>query len=186
MIPPTAAYRPDFITAQAEQSLIQIVDGLTWVTEQTTRRVQHYGYRYDYKAKQITPDMYLGPLPEFLEQMAAIISAAGYFNSIPNQVIVNEYQPGQGIGKHIDCHPCFGPTVASISLGSPIVMEFVNDDFGDKLEHLLEPRSLLVLTGESRYRWSHEIRKRLVDKDWRVQRKRRISLTFRTVDLAGQ
>ena len=35
---------------------------------------------------------------------------------------VNEYLPGQGIAQHVDCVPCFGGTVASLSLLSPCTM----------------------------------------------------------------
>lgn len=41
----------------------------------------------------------------------------GYFPKIPDQVIINEYQPGQSIAPHIDSVPCFGETIASLSLG---------------------------------------------------------------------
>jgi len=46
---------------------------------------------------------------------------------------------------------------------------------------LLEPHSLLMLSGEARYSWSHEIPARQSDliEGMRVTRGRRVSLTFR-------
>ena len=41
----------------------------------------------------------------------------GLFDRIPEQVIVNEYEPGQGIALHTD-HRGFGATVCTISLGT--------------------------------------------------------------------
>ena len=49
---------------------------------------------------------------------------------------------------------------------------------------LLEPRSLLVLNDEARYDWEHGIapRKRDVWQGLRVERRRRLSVTFRFRD----
>ncbi|WP_231289239.1 hypothetical protein [Rickettsia bellii] len=33
------------------------------------------------------------------------------FHEIPDQVIINEYMPGQGIAPHTDCIPCFSDTI---------------------------------------------------------------------------
>lgn len=81
--------------------------------------------------------------------------------------------------------PCFGDTIASLSLGSACVMDFTNVT-GEKQSHLLEPRSLLILSGDARYHWQHAIPARKSDK-WNGQsipRARRISLTFRTIVIA--
>jgi hypothetical protein len=43
-------YCPNFITAEEEQALIEIIDQQTWLND-LKRRVQHYGYKYDYKAR---------------------------------------------------------------------------------------------------------------------------------------
>jgi alkylated DNA repair dioxygenase AlkB len=62
-------------------------------------------------------------------------------------------------------------------------MDFTHATTGEKQSHLLEPKSLLVLSGDARYHWQHAIPARKTDK-WRGQtipRARRISLTFRTV-----
>jgi alkylated DNA repair dioxygenase AlkB len=42
----------------------------------------------------------------------------------PDQLIVNEYIPGQGIGDHVDHTKLFGQEVVSISLLSDVVMTF--------------------------------------------------------------
>lgn len=100
-----------------------------------------------------------------------------------DQVIVNEYQPGQGISAHVDCVPCFGPVVAAISLGSACVMDFTHPTDGKKAAVHLAPGSLCVMTGPARYDWRHSIAARKSDPGAgaRIPRSRRVSVTFRTV-----
>jgi alkylated DNA repair dioxygenase AlkB len=176
------SYIPDFIDSAAESDLLRTIDVQSWITE-LKRRVQHYGWRYDYKARSVTNDLRIGALPEWLQAFAVRLQQAGYFPEIPDQVIINEYHSGQGISAHIDCVPCFADTIASLSLSSPCVMDFIHSKTGDKSSLLLEPRSLLVLTGDSRYVWQHAIAARENDRfqGQIISRTRRISLTFRKV-----
>ena len=103
---------------------------------------------------------------------------------VADQVIVNEYLPGQGISAHIDCEPCFKDTIVSMSLASNCIMYFTNEsDRTLKIPVLLEPRSIVVLTRQARYEWMHSITARRYD-EWegiRLERGRRVSLTFRKV-----
>ena len=103
---------------------------------------------------------------------------------VADQVIVNEYQPGQGISSHIDCQPCFKDTIVSLSLGSGCIMDFTNkSDKTKKVPVWLAPRSLVVLSGEARHEWLHGIAARRSD-EWdgqKYERRRRVSLTFRKV-----
>jgi alkylated DNA repair dioxygenase AlkB len=100
-----------------------------------------------------------------------------------DQVIVNEYLPGQGIGAHVDCVPCFGPAVAAVSLGSACVMDFTSPDRSSAVPVCLQPGSLCVMTGPARYEWRHAIAARKSDPapGGRILRGRRVSVTFRTV-----
>lgn len=184
---PGLTYLPDFIDAQAEADLIRTIDAQPWITE-LRRRVQHYGYRYDYKARSVAPESYLGALPEWLSQYAGQLRVSGAFPALPDQVIVNEYRPGQGIAPHIDCVPCFTDTIASLSLGSPCVMEFTNIETQGKIPVLLETRSLVILSADARYRWQHSIAHRKTDRHngHALSRGRRLSLTFRKVLLSKE
>jgi alkylated DNA repair dioxygenase AlkB len=107
----------------------------------------------------------------------------GYMPQIPDQLIVNEYNPGQGIASHVDCEPCFGDTIISLSLGSTCIMDFINKRTKEKIEILLEPRSLVVLKDDARYQWTHGIVGKKADyfKGQKYERTTRISLTFRNV-----
>jgi alkylated DNA repair dioxygenase AlkB len=181
-LPSGVIYLPNFITVEKENLLAQHLDLASWNND-LKRRVQHFGYRYDYKARRVTADSHLGPLPEWLQPVARAFAAAGYTSKTPDQVIANEYLPGQGISAHIDCEPCFGPVVASLSLLSHCEMVFRNVDSRASTGIILEPRSLVILSGKGRYRWTHEIPARKSDmiNGFRQHRDRRISLTFREV-----
>ena len=181
-LPPGAVYWPSFISSEEEAGLVGHLDAGEWNTE-LRRRVQHFGYRYDYKARTVTSDSYLGPLPGWLRHFNERLVAKGLFASAPDQVIANEYQPGQGISAHVDCVPCFDDTIVSLSLLSQCEMVFRERLGGAKLMVVLEPCSAVVMTGAARYEWTHEIPARNSDgiDGINVPRARRISLTFRKV-----
>ena len=62
--------------------------------------------------------MYLGELPLWTKPLIQKFLSDNLFDLEPDQLIINEYLPGQGIANHIDCEPCFDDTVISISLNS--------------------------------------------------------------------
>jgi len=182
LLPPDIMYFDGFLSSEEEISVTNRLDAGEWSTE-LKRRVQHLGYRYDYKARAVTPDAYLGPLPPWLGVFAERLVADGYCRTVPDQVIANEYLPGQGISAHVDCVPCFDDTIVSISLLSACEMVF-RDLRGPGIGSvLLHPRSGVLLRGSSRYDWTHEIpaRKSDIVNGVKTARSRRISLTFRKV-----
>jgi alkylated DNA repair dioxygenase AlkB len=111
--------------------------------------------------------------------------AVDLFQRSPNQVIANDYpRTDDGIHSHIDHQRCFGPVVASLSLLASAVMVFrQGHKKGPEARILLEPRSLIVLAGAARYEWYHELESTPVMKsiDLDVPRRRRASITFRTI-----
>lgn len=178
-------YVPDFISESEHKEIWEAINKEKWLDD-LKRRVQHYGYKYDYKKRSLDYSMYIGAIPQWTNFVAKRIVEKGYMRTLPDQVIVNEYLPGQGIADHIDCEPCFEDTIISLSLGSPCIMEFKNkNDKKEKHEILLEPKSLVVITDEARYNWTHGIPSREKDKwlDKIIHRQTRISLTFRKVIL---
>lgn len=70
---------------------------------------------------------------------------------------INEYKPGAGIPPHIDSHSPFEEPILSISLLSPIALRLVNSDTKEEKTILIPSRSAFILTGESRYLWTHSI-----------------------------
>lgn len=175
---------PDFVNHTAADDLITYIDAQIWLTD-LKRRVQHYGYRYDYKARHVAASMYLGSLPELFREIGQQLVEMAIFKREPDQCIVNEYVPGQGIASHVDCEPCFGDTIASLTLGSGCIMRFTPLQGGDVQDLYLPANSLLVMQGRSRYDWQHGIppRKSDVVDGVKIPRGRRLSLTLRTVIL---
>lgn len=177
---PGLRYIPNFITQQHEDMIVADIDSRPW-SEGLKRRVQHYGYEYNYLRRQIDVSMKAAPLVPWMVAYSKLLVKKGIFLIEPDQVIMNEYEPGQGIFNHIDCPPCFKDNIISISLLSGCLMQFHKGK--QKLGLYLEPRSLLLLSGEARYEWTHGIPARKKDGD--IPRSRRISATFRTVILGG-
>lgn len=171
----------NFITSREESSILASIEKSVWDTSMS-RRVQHYGWRYDYKAKRIDSSAYLGPLPAWAESIARKLVQGGHLATLPDQVIVNEYTGNQGIAKHIDCKSCFLGAVVTISLLESWEMIFSRkSQQGPDLQYkvILNRRSATILDGESRSDWLHEIPKRT--KEAGILRERRISITFRKV-----
>lgn len=159
------------VVSEGEESrLLETIRSQPWDTT-LRRRVQQYGHSYVYKSESrdilSVPDWAYSlfetcrkvlPIPETsLEKL---------------QVIVNEYEPGEGISKHIDNPRQFGEWVLTVSLGSPATMVFSKEK--EEIPILLERRSAYLLTGDSRYSWKHSIPARKGDRTGT-----RISVTFR-------
>lgn len=162
---------PNFISLDTESQLIKYIDNSTCNWESlsnsiNSRRVQHYGYKYDYKTRKLNGSV--NPIPDIIKNV--VISEI-----VPQQVIVNEYFHGQKIAAHIDA-TIFGPKICIISMLSDVVMVFRNGF--DKVELLLPRRSLLILEDEARYEWTHEV---TMSNTYKASGSRRVSITYRTV-----
>lgn len=184
---PGLFYIADWLSAEACEDLLAAVDAAEWST-QLRRRVQHYGHRYDYGRRSLSAGGSSAeeapPMPSWVVSHAVRLVDEGFMEAVPDQAIVNEYLPGQGISAHVDCVPCFGPVVAAVSLGSACVMDFANPEDGGRAAVRLAPGSLCVMTGPARYVWRHSIAARKSDpgvEGGRVGRGRRISVTYRCV-----
>ena len=182
---PGLHYLPELLSPQQQQDAVRHVDAAVdqWRND-LRRRTQHYGWIYDYRAKVITPDQYLGALPDWLRDIAANVyenavdpeTGARLFDRMPEQCIVNEYVGAQGIAEHTD-HPGFGPAIATVSLISEWPMLFAPRYRQQTRPVSLKTGSCLTMTGPSRHVWTHQI-----ERDRRRPRtQRRLSLTFRTV-----
>jgi len=176
----------DFISDEDESNLLELIDCFEWDTSMS-RRVQHYGWRYDYKARKVDQNSYLGPLPNWISALGRRLFDLGYLSHVPDQVIINEYVGSQSISKHIDCVPCFKGAIATLSLNESWEMLFtrlgVNND-EERYRTILKRRSVAVLDGPARFAWKHEIPKKL--KENGIARGRRVSITFRKVNIGGK
>ncbi|XP_075222334.1 tRNA (carboxymethyluridine(34)-5-O)-methyltransferase ALKBH8 isoform X2 [Lycorma delicatula] len=161
----------DFVTEDEEELLHKCID---WSKSTSNidklilkhRNVKHYGYEFNYENNNVDKN---SPLEESIPHKCLMLfdrlKEKGFYNIvpwIPDQLTVNEYQPGQGIPSHVDTHSPFESPIISLSLGSDVIMDFKHRD-GRKVPVLLPRRSLLIMDGESRYDWSHGITPRKLD-----------------------
>ena len=148
--------------------------------------------RYCYKSKKLFRDVERIPVDYTHLMLKYNLAIATFptptFDSIwevlnppffPEQVIVNEYLPGQGIAPHVDSKDCFAETILSLSLGSQTTMIFENLQSKVKKSFILQPRSLLIMEDEAREFWAHSIPATVFD--GKIKRTRRVSLTFREI-----
>jgi alkylated DNA repair dioxygenase AlkB len=177
-------FLPDYITDVEQAALLGALNAETWLGD-LKRRVQHYGYKYDYKARFVDYSMRLGALPVWAAAVANRLFEEDYMPAVADQLIVNQYEAGQGISNHIDCAPCFGDTVVSLSLGAACVMDFIHKTSKEKVEIFLPVRSVIILKDEARYDWQHGIAARKSDNfgGHKYLRGCRTSLTFRNIIL---
>jgi alkylated DNA repair dioxygenase AlkB len=169
----------DVIDRDAERALLALLDANAW-SDVLKRRVQHYGFQYDYKSRSLAPAP-APPIPELCLQLATDLQSR---SGVPtsgrqfDQLIVNEYMPGQGISAHTDA-AVFGACIVSVSLGSGVTMRFSRADHAP-VDVWLPPRSAVFLTGDARRLWKHAIAAVKSD-NGHGARARRVSLTFRTL-----
>lgn len=187
-IPPGVILLPNFVSESEEILLLSLNDfsDLNESQYMKHRKVKHYGYEFRYDINNVDKDK---PLKEsipddcnFLWPRLSEIHP-NLSNFKPDQLTVNHYKPNQGIPPHVDTHSAFEDPIMSLSLNSDTVMEFKSEN--EHLSILLPRRSLLIMSGESRYNWTHGITPRKFDiipstNGLTVQKRDvRVSFTFR-------
>jgi alkylated DNA repair dioxygenase AlkB len=168
-------YQPEFVSKAIEAELIARLEELPlepfqFGAYEGKRRVAWFGFRYDYGSRKLQE---AEPIPAWL---TSIINSVEKFGALPDgsvrQILCTEYDRGVGIGWHRD-KPHFDK-VFGLSLKSSCRFRF-RRPAGDKWERFTlnaEPRSLYMMSGESRHIWQHSIP---------AVEERRYSITFRTM-----
>jgi alkylated DNA repair dioxygenase AlkB len=168
-------YQPEFVSKATEQELISRISKLPlkpfqFGAYEGKRRVASFGFRYDYTLRKLQEP---SPIPDWL---TSIIGSVEKFGGLRGgsicQILCTEYEAGVGIGWHRD-KPHFDE-VFGLSLASSCKFRFRRAD-GDKWQRFTlsaEPRSLYLMSGESRQVWEHSIP---------AVEQRRYSITFRTM-----
>jgi len=157
--PPSLRYYLEIITPSMEFDLIERIRGLPLVpfqfgTFEGKRRVASFGFKYDYAERRLQE---AEEIPEWLAPMIEKVEAYGGPAAKIKQVLCTEYDAGVGIGWHRD-KPHFDE-VFGLSLDSACRFRFRRKS-GGKWERFAldaEPRSLYIMTGESRHVWEHSI-----------------------------
>jgi alkylated DNA repair dioxygenase AlkB len=160
LTPAGLQYQPDFVSERDENDLVRHIRSLPLQPFQFgafegKRRVASFGWRYDYSQQrlqqaEVLPD-WIAPL------IARVATFAGLPAGAIRQVLITEYEAGAGIGWHRD-KPHF-EEVFGLSLLSACRFRFRRRTDGgwQRCELDAEPRSLYLMTGESRHVWEHSI-----------------------------
>jgi len=190
---PGLMYHKDVIDKKTEQSLWSFLYGTMMKPRKWSngpggamaRRVQQYGYEYNYNSKSILP---ADPIPLELQTLITELQEKKLLPNEVNQIIVNEYRPGQGITAHTDDVRWFGEQISSLTLHSGCKMIMADRSASVIQGIYLEPRSILTLTGPARCSFTHmipSVKKDLVKNSTgetiTIPRGTRVSITFRQV-----
>eukprot|EP01054_Gregarina_sp_Poly1_P002315 Gregarina_sp_Poly_1__2314@NODE_1619_length_3701_cov_20_287562_g1066_i0_p2_GENE_NODE_1619_length_3701_cov_20_287562_g1066_i0NODE_1619_length_3701_cov_20_287562_g1066_i0_p2_ORF_typecomplete_len286_score29_022OGFeII_Oxy_2/PF13532_6/0_00013_NODE_1619_length_3701_cov_20_287562_g1066_i025493406 len=91
---PGIILQSEFVSEAEEQYLIEFIDCQPW-QRSLKRRVQHYGYTFDYKTLYIIPRKNVAPhIPREFDFVTERLRTAKYFDWEPDQLTINEYEPG--------------------------------------------------------------------------------------------
>jgi len=184
-------YFPNSVEPDLANEIVDYLNNQEWkgvTASETGRKVQQYGYEYDYASRKDKDYKKAPDIPELLlllqyiglNTVECLIDPKTFDMCKLNQCIVNKYEPKQGISAHIDKRT-FGPAIVCFTLGSGTTIIFSRTLDGETktIEKYVEPNSLYIMSGESRFEWKHEIKPKVTDKG--IRRGTRISVTFRTV-----
>ncbi|GAV73863.1 2OG-FeII_Oxy_2 domain-containing protein, partial [Cephalotus follicularis] len=201
-----------FLSPQLQSSLLSSVLNEGWFTKESHNQAMRFGNLPTWAtnlSNSVRETLHLGD-HEF-EDLASydggdrdylLPSDLLWREPLFDQLIVNVYQPGcpfnfrlslvQGICAHVDLLR-FEDGIAIVSLESSCVMHFtpVGDDTRmrgtteahiEKIPVLLTPGSLILMSGDARYLWKHEINRNPGSQTWEgleINQRRRISITLR-------
>ncbi|WP_051359661.1 alpha-ketoglutarate-dependent dioxygenase AlkB [Adhaeribacter aquaticus] len=170
----------DFISESLEEEVIKEIDSQIWVVDYN-RRLQYYGYRNELEAPYALVKIPV-PMPPLVQKLSEQITEKKIVSLLPDQVIINEYAPGEGLRPHKDRN-YFENQICGVNLGSGCIMRFIEIKGGVVVDVEVPRRSVYVMQDEARYKWNHSIPSRKKDiVDGNVKhRERRLSITYRKV-----
>jgi len=175
------------IKSHTEHRLMQYIGSNSW-KKASNRRVQHYGYTFNTehfhcKNTIVNP---CDPIPQvFVEELS---QALGEPATDFNQVVIDEYMPGQALPLHIENISLFNEKIIILSLGSDVFMQFITDS--RNIHSIFVPRrSITILTGDARWYWKHGVPSHMSELDSKAWKKiqpldTRMTITFRKLAIS--
>lgn len=190
---PGLYFSPEVITAEEERVILNFIKKDRGHFVSQIHPAYEFGWKFIEREKglhgisPLTPKEYLGQFPSWLSNV--------WFNCIyrtnlpkevnrdhhPDHVLVNEYKVGEGCMAHTDDIGFWTDWVMGLSLESGCTIIFKRGNTTYPV--YLPPRSIYVLTGDARYKYTHEIAPEHDDivNDEVIPRRHRTSLTFRMI-----
>ena len=192
----------DAVSVAEERAALAEIARDRGVPASNIHRATQWGWRFSTWGR--VPPMSLAdrlaPVPRWLRAVGAALEAADAPRALlpPTDqwgagvahALLNEYEPGDGVTAHTDDVAFWTSWVLGLSLGADVTMRFhppppEDDDAppAGPIDVRLPARSVYVLTGDARWRWSHEIERATHDEvdGVLVPRGRRTSVTLRGI-----
>lgn len=176
-LPAGMRYEREFLSRDEEDALVQLAASLplhemNYRGYTARRRVASYGGKYDFAANRLES---AAPIPAALEPLRRKVADwLGVQADAFTQVLVAEYREGTPLGWHRDV-PDFEDVVGVSLLGEGVMRlrPYPPNEPSKRevLKLVLEPRSIYLLRGRSRWGWQHSVS---------PTRTLRYSITFRT------
>lgn len=167
--------KEDFLSEKEESQLINNIDQVPWVSSQGGRMKQDYGPKVNFKKRKIKCDAFTG-LPNY---------SKGFYERMLTQDIMKDFKPvemcnldydskrGSLITPHYDDTWIWGDRLVTLNLLSDSILTFTHKDLNNiEVQVRMPRRCLIVVHGDARYRWKHEIHPEDITE-------RRIALTMR-------
>ncbi|GMI98824.1 hypothetical protein like AT4G02485 [Hibiscus trionum] len=197
----------DFLSPQLQSSLVSSVLNEGWFNGDSHNQAMRFGDLPAWAIELSSSIREAVLLGDYVSESMDLVTSNGWIKPclLPSnllwreplfdQLIANVYHPGEGICAHVDLMR-FEDGIAIVSLESSCVMHFSRAEEGgsdivedgekhqlmSKIPVLLTPGSLVLMSGEARYRWKHEINRKPGFQMWDGQelvQHRRISITLR-------
>lgn len=179
----------EVITPEEEAAIVSSIDKTEWVNSQSGRRKQDFGPKLNFKKKKVNLSGFAG-LPSYVKDIWERLTnqygkdGGVLSNFLPVELCNLEYDPSRGssIEPHFDDFWVWGTRLVTLNYLSPTALTLTrppkedNEDSTDEEESeiaiIMNPRSLLVLSGDARFKWLHEVKRQDV-------MERRVATTWR-------
>ncbi|XP_068945546.1 alpha-ketoglutarate-dependent dioxygenase alkB homolog 4 isoform X1 [Petaurus breviceps papuanus] len=126
---PGVALIQDFVSAEEEAELVQLMDQDDWKLSQSGRRKQDYGPRVNFRKQKLKPGSFDG-LPSFSREIVQRMGAYPILEKfLPVEQCNLDYHPerGSAIDPHLDDSWLWGERLVSLNLLSPTVLSMSRD-----------------------------------------------------------
>lgn len=137
--------------------------------------LQDFGPQVNFKKRKLKQDNFTG-LPQFskvlVERMWSMVPALSDFQ--PVELCNLEYVPDRGssIDPHFDDFWVWGDRLVTLNLLSESTLTFSHSAYNTEVAVPMPRRSLIIVSGPSRYKWKHAIKRQDIVS-------RRIAITLR-------
>jgi alkylated DNA repair dioxygenase AlkB len=160
-LPDGFSYREDFLSIEEEQRLLKVIDEIDlrpmmFQGFEAKRQVASFGYDYSFDNRRLSKGKEIPPALDWL--VAKVASHLSIPTAAIAEVLITRYPVGSVINWHRDAPPF--DVIAGVSLLSDCTFKLRPHEKAKQTRKAtvslrVAPRSLYVMTGESREAWQH-------------------------------